>query len=210
MILRAMAVVLALAAVGCQKPDDIQTYKTPKSADSPNPNAPRAEAALPDAPATGEFRILGAMFPADQPEWFFRIVGPADKLEPHKDKFVKMLATVRFPNGLQNAPLFDPPAGWKLGGGRPGQTLNGIMIAGPAETILIDGDKALEITVTSAQGDPFLNVRRWYVDLLGNKDLTRADLPNLTKPIEADKIKGLFADLKGPRNPAARRMMGGR
>jgi hypothetical protein len=205
-----MAVVLALAVVGCQKPDEIQTYQTPKSADSPNPNAPRVEAPLPEASATGEFRIFGAMFPADQPEWFFRVVGPADKLEPHKEKFLKLVSSVRFPNGLSKDPAFDVPEGWKLGGGRPGQTIGGIMIAGPVETVLIDGDKTLEITVTPALGDPFQNLRRWHVDLLGNKDLARADLPNLTKPIETQKVKGLFADLKGPKNPAARRMMGGR
>jgi hypothetical protein len=209
MMFRLLALGLLAGLLGCQKPDEIQTYKVPKTSDSPKPGSAK-EPALPDAPATGEYRILGAMFPADQPEWFFRVVGPADKLTPHKDKFVKMLASVRFPNGLQNAPLFDAPEGWKLGGGRPGQTLNGITIAGPAETILIDGDKTLEITVTSAMGEPFANVRRWAVDLLGNANFTRADMPNVTKPVEAQKIQGLFADVTGPKNPAARRMMGGR
>lgn len=208
-MLRVLVPVFVLVLVGCQKPDEIQTYKVPKSADSPVPGS-ATEPALSDAPASGEYRILGAMFPADRPEWFFRVVGPSDKLEPHKEKFQKLLTSVRFPKGLENPPQFDLPEGWKLGGGRPGQAMGGIMIAGPAETILIDGDKNLEITVTSAQGDPFLNVRRWAVDLLGNADLTRADLPNVTKTVDAQNIRGLLADVRGPKNPAARRMMGGR
>lgn len=209
MMLRVMVPVLLLGLLGCQKPDEIQTYKLPKTSDSPKPGAAK-EPALTDAPATGEHRILGAMFPADKPEWFFRIVGPADKLAPHKEKFEAMLKTVRFPKGLQEPPAFDPPAGWKLGGGRPGRSMNGIMIAGPAETVLIDGDKNLEITVTSAMGEPFANVRRWAVDLLGNPGFTPADMPNVTKTVDAKEVKGLLADLRGPKNPAAPRMMGGR
>ena len=207
MMFRATVLVLTLGLLGCQKPDDIQTYKLPKTSDSPKPGS-ATEPARNDAPATGEHRILGAMFPADKPEWFFRIVGPSDALTPHKEKFEAMLKTVRFPKGLQEAPQFDPPAGWKLGGGRPGRTINGVTIAGPAETVLIDGDKNLEITVTSAMGEPFANVRRWAVDLLGNTGFTPADMPNVTKAIEAQNVKGLLADVRGPKNPAGGRMMG--
>ncbi len=203
---RTVALGLVLGLIGCQKPDEIQTYKVPKTSDSPNPNAARAESPLPDAK---EYRILGAMFPADQPEWFFRVVAPSDTLDPHKAKFEAMLKTVRFPNGLAKPPTWDTPEGWKLGGGRPGRAMGGIMIAGPSETILIDGDKNLEITVTAAQGDPFANIKRWYVNLLGNPDLTPADMANVTKPIDAQGIKGLMADLRGPKNPATGRMMGG-
>lgn len=205
MTFRFVVLGLLVGMLGCQKPDDIQTYKVPKTSDSPVPGSAKAE-----EPAASEYRILGAMFPADQPEWFFRVLGPADKLTPHKDKFVKMIESVRFPNGLSKEPMFDLPSGWKLGGGRPGQAIGGIMIAGPVETVLIDGDKTFEITVTPATGEPFANVRRWAVDLLGNPDFTRADLPNVTKPIETQSVKGLLADVRGPKNPAARRMMGGR
>ena len=202
MILRVSVLVLTLGLLGCQKPDDIQTYKVPKTSDSPRPGS---ETEKVEAPATGEHRILGAMFPADKPEWFFRVVGPVDKLDPQKAKFVKMLESVRFPNGIGKAPVFDVPEGWKLGGGRPGQAMGGVMIAGPVETVLIDGDKGFEITVTPAQGEPYTNVHRWAVLLLGNPAFTPAEMPIVTKPIETQAIKGLLADVRGPKNPAAMR-----
>jgi hypothetical protein len=183
---------VVFAAGGCGESDEIKTTKVPKAA---------AEAKTESA---GEYRIIGAMFPADEPQWFFKLAGPADKLEPIAPEFEKMLKTVRFPNGLKNAPVWDMPAGWQSGGPNPGKMAVDTIRLGPPES-------PLEATLTQVGGEPVANVGRW-AGQVGVTGFTAADLPKYTKPLEAQNIKGLWADVRGPKNPAAARgpFMGGR
>lgn len=191
---RVLLVVLAGAAfgtAGCgEQPDTIRTYKVPKPADVPPDDVP-------------QYRIVGAMFPADNPAWFFKLAGAAEQIEPQAAAFEKMLASVRFPNGLRNLPVWDMPAGWSSGGERPEKMAR--------DTIRLGPDSPLEATLTQAGGDVFQNVERW-AGQVGLKPFTEAEMAKHTRAFEAGNVKGLWVDVRGSKNPAAARppFMGGR
>ena len=162
--------------------------------------APKADGGA--VAGVSEYRMLGAMYPAAEPEWFFKLTGPADELAKHEAGFDKLLASVSLPAG-GGAPKFDAPEGWKVGPGRAG-----IVVA----TIRTPDDK-YEVTVTSSIGGVAPNLKRWAVDQLGQKSFGPEDVAKVTTPVEAKGVKGLKADLRGPNNPSPKggpMMMGGK
>ncbi|QEG31269.1 hypothetical protein GobsT_60900 [Gemmata obscuriglobus] len=162
--------------------------------------APKANGGGGGGGAVSEYRILGAMYPADSPEWFFKLPGPADDLAKYEADFDKLLASVSLAPGGQ--PKFDAPEGWKVGPGRAG-----IVIA-----TIRTPDGKYEVTITSSTGGVEPNLKRWAVDQLGQKSFGPEDVAKVTKPVEAKGVKGLKADLRGPNNPAPKggpMMMGG-
>jgi hypothetical protein len=66
-----------------------------------------------NALTTGEYRILGAMFPAEEPQWFVKLPGTAAGLEPHAAAFDKLLASFALPPGA--APTFEAPFAFETG-----------------------------------------------------------------------------------------------
>lgn len=177
-----------LGLVGCGPTEDVHTYKVPKPIDVPH-----------EQPA-GEYQILGAMFPADDPKWFFKFAGKADELAPYAADFEKMMATVRFPNGLKSQPAWDSPAGWETLPGR-----NDIVVA----VVKPDAKKPnLEVTLSMSGGGAVGNLTRWAVQQLGQSQFTAAQLPKVTRPIAGDKVNGTFVDLRGPKLNTGGPMMG--
>ncbi|MBN9121676.1 MAG: hypothetical protein J0I06_21450 [Planctomycetes bacterium] len=185
----ALAACVALAPAGCGGGEGISKYEVPKTTE-PARAARSAEG--------GEYRILGGMFPADDPEWFFKLAGPAEALNAYEAGFDQLLASVTLAGGQ---PDFTPPEGWKRGPGRAG-----IVVA-----TIRTPDGKYEVTVTSSRGGVQENLRRWAADQLGGT-FGPADVPKVTRPVDAKGIKGLKADLRGPNNPAAKGgpFMGGR
>lgn len=147
-----------------------------------------------NALTTGEYRILGAMFPAEEPQWFVKLPGTAAGLEPHAAAFDQLLASFSLPPGAP--PKFDAPPGWTVGPGRMG-----IVTA-----TLRTPDNKFEVTITSSIGGVFGNLRRWAVDpgQLGNASFTQDDVPKVTKKIDAKGVQGLRVDMRGPSNPAGK------
>jgi hypothetical protein len=183
-LFRLFALVLPVIA-GCADPDDIKTTKVPKSP---------ADAKAPAA----EYRILGAVFPADDPVWFFKLTGPEAKLAEHEAGFDEFLKSVRFPNGLKNGPLWDLPAGWREG--PPRQMRYATVLVGP-------DPRPLELSVSSATGGLKANLDRWA------GQVGAADAANATKELTTTAgAKGLRIDLRGPKDPASGTptFMGGR
>lgn len=186
---------LAAGVLGCGG-DGVRSYTVPKTTES-GKGAPEPE----PGPGT-EYRILGAMYPADAPEWFFKMPGPSDALTKYEADFDKVLASVELPASGQ--PKFVTPEGWKRGGPRPG----GIVV----ETLRTPDGK-YELAVSSAQGDVVGNVRRWSVEQLGNATFGRDDMAKVTRIVEAKGVKGLRVDVRGPNKPpmgGGGPMMGGK
>lgn len=186
-VLLPAAFVLALAA-GCGSGDDrVGSAREPKdtSGKSPAAAAPAAD---------GEYRILGAMYPADNPAWFFKFTGPSAEIAKFEADFDKLLASVKIGGGN---PEFTLPAGWTRGGGRDSGFIK------VAETIKPPGS-SLEATVMAAGGGVKSNVDRWagQVGMAG-------DAMSATKTFDAVGVKGLRVDVRGPKNPAGG-MMGGK
>jgi hypothetical protein len=143
----------------------------------------------------GEYRILGAMYPADEPRWFFKLPGRTDELTKLEADFDKLIASVSLPpNG--GAPEFTTPEGWTRGPGR------GEYVAATIRT----PDGKHEVTITSSAGTVLENLKRWAVmpAQLGGKGFDANDIPTVTKPIAAKGVNGLRADVRGPKNPASK------
>ncbi|CAN5560273.1 hypothetical protein BH11PLA2_BH11PLA2_04370 [soil metagenome] len=176
--MRCLVISCLIVTVGCTKDEPIRVYTAPK-------------------PVENNYCILGAMFPADEPQWFFKITGKEEGLAPHIADFDKFLASVRFPNGKQNAPLYDLPAGWtSLGASTDGITLEKIAFG--------SDDKKFTLTISPAKGGLDANLKRWF-DQLGEQFSADAKA-KATKLIGTPPV-GLRVAITGPKNPAAGRGM---
>src|SRR5437868_1018042 len=95
------ALLICLVACGCSREEPIREYTVPKEA----------------KPGDAAYRILGgifpAEFPAEQSAWFFKASGRADALAPYAQEIETFLASIRFQNGGQNAPVWTLPPGWQ-------------------------------------------------------------------------------------------------
>jgi hypothetical protein len=189
----------ALAPAGCGGDDGVsKTHVAKSTARTKGESEPTG----PIDPMPGEFRILGGMFPADKPQWFFKLVGPTDALEPLDAGFQKLLASVSLsPNG--DPPGFTTPDGWTRAPG------TGAIVVATIKT----PDGKYVVSVSSAMGDVPTNLKRWSVDQLGNAKFTAADVGKYTRTVQAQGVIGLRTDLRGPKSPpppgAGGPMMGG-
>jgi hypothetical protein len=192
------SVLLAAVAVlpaGCGSEEGVTKTQVPKTSDR---SKAEPVASTPIEPMPGAYRILGAMYPADRPQWFFKLVGPTDTLAQYEAGFLKLLGSVSLPAG-GGVPEFTLPEGWTRGPGR-----DGIVVA-----TVRTPDGKYEATVTSAIGGVAANLKRWAVDQLGNASFTEADVTKYTRIVEANGVQGLRTDLRGPKMPPAGPMMGG-
>ena len=190
----AVVVALAGAVVGCGSNDRIDSYSVPTPA--------KIDAPLPER--AGDFRILGAVFPIDDERaWYFKFGGPAAELAKHEAAFDALLASVRFPNGVGEAPTFTAPPGWTQEGR---QELGGIVI--DATLRPNPADPTLRVTLSSSGGGLERNLDRWAVMQLGGSPVRRAEFPRITRDLAAGDVKGHRVDLRGPNDPNARKMPG--
>jgi hypothetical protein len=202
MQLRITVMLAVVFCVGCPQPAEIKTETRPKASDSPNVNAPSAPSLeQPKATTTSttsttsttagpsEYQIIGAMFPAEKPEWFFKFAGKTEALAPHTAAIETLFKSVRFPNGLSKEPLWDTPKDWKV------ETQNSITRA-----IIRIASPDLQGSLTSAMGGTFQNVERW-AGQLGVRGFSEANMTTATRVIEAQGVKGLLVDVKGSQKP---------
>ncbi len=189
-IFTAIVVVALSTLIGCGDSDKTKTYTVPK-ADDTKP----VDAGAPGVATTGDYRIVGAIFPSDEPQWFFKLGGKSDALTPYVADLEKLFKTVRFPKGFKGLPEWDLPAGWKNGGA--------VSIA--AESIQFGPPESpFTMTVTPATGGMTANVSRWATQV-GVKNFTPEKMGLYTKEIEAKNVKGLMVDMSGPTNPVMSR-----
>lgn len=180
---------VALFASGCGSEDGIQSYKVPKT--SERDAKPRGNA----------YRILGTMYPANNPVWFFKFSATVEQVAKYETDFDKLAASVKLQADPSAMPSFALPEGWKKTGPRTskvGFTTNEVLKFGPAEALL-------EVTITSSGGELKANVKRW-ADQVG-ADYEPDDLVGMAKPFDAAGGTGLRVDVRGPQNPAGGPMM---
>ena len=188
-----VVLMMLLGVVSCEPAETVRSY-----------TVTRSTAKSSTAEAGGDYRILGAMFPADNPAWFFKLTGKAADLATHATEFDSFLQSIRFPNGTAGEPQWVLPSGWREGAPR--------MVMGiPLKTIEVGPAEAgLQLTVSQAGGGLQGNLERW-AGQVGARS-TQADLATQTRIVTTtagDKI--LRVDLIGPKNPTASRppFMGG-
>jgi hypothetical protein len=184
---RPLAAILAaslLCALGCHKPQQIQTYTVPKE-----PKVAAIADATDAKPGEPTDRMLAAIVPSGEQAWFFKAVGPIADIDKHEkeinDFFTSLTLT---PDGRAHWKL---PANWKE---EPG---NGIRLA----TIVIPDDKRLEITISTAnwsdaQKSMLDNVNRWRGQLqlapIGPKQL-----PDVSRAAKAGDRPITIVDMRG-------------
>ncbi len=151
-----------------------------------------------NALTTGEGRILGALFPADEPRWFVKLPGSAAGLEPHVAGFDQLIASFAFPPG--GDPTFEVPPGWTRG---PGRESPFVKVLATVRT----PDGKFEVSITPSGGGKFFNLQRWATgkDQLGNANFSQDDIPKVTKTFDAKGVQGLRVDMRGPNNMTGRK-----
>jgi hypothetical protein len=139
--------------------------------------------------AAGDYRLLGAMFPANNPEWYFKYNGPADEVAKYEIDFDKLIKSARLgDNGLLE---FAPPEGWQKGPER-----GGVVVATAKTT---DGKQEVTLTrLPPAPDGAEANLTRW-VKMIGLSP-SADDMKKYTT-VEAGNVKGLRVDLRGPKDP---------
>ncbi len=179
------ALVLALAA-GCEKPETVRQYDTPRS-------APRAVAVDADEVRKLLDHMFAAIVPAGGKAWFFKLVVPAPAAEEMGKKFDDFLATV---DAKPNAaiPAWTLPEGWTAAEG--GNEMRAATITIP------HGDDKFEITVSTlplaGEWPAFLqvNVDRW-MDQLGQPHLTGPTVEKLARTTPTKGSKATVLELVG-------------
>jgi hypothetical protein len=186
-----------LALAGCGTEESIRTYDLPK-----------AEKYTAHETPPGEYRLLGAMFPADEPEWFFKFAGKAEQVAKYEAEFDKLLTTVRMvppkkkdPHAEPDVPEFETPAGWIRTGPRV-VSREGMPIRIQETLRFGSAEEPMEVTITYSRGSVLDNVGRWATQV-GHPYPRSEELPRISRRVEAVGVRGLRVDLDGPKNPAA-------
>jgi hypothetical protein len=167
---------LALFLAGCGKPvDDIRAYTVPRE---------KEPAKKPAGPETGDkFRMLGAIIPAEPGySWFVKFVGPAEVVSPLEADFQTFVKSIR-PDDKKPAwtapPKWTeaPPRATRLATFKNGQAE--MYLSGPFGGTLLD------------------NVNRWRKEV-GLRDVTEAELKDVTTEIKLGDKSAHTVDLRGP------------
>lgn len=186
--LRAAVLTAAGLAAGCGGGDEVRSYKVPKTTDRGDRPAAAVE-------GSGG-RILGAAFPADNPVWYFKLTGTPDELVKYEADFDKLIASVKLQG--EAVPAFTLPEGWTRGG--PRDVSRGGVTVTFDETIKFGPPGSpLEVTVSRAGGGLQSNLSRW-ANQVGYP--APFNTPAYTREIQADGVKGVRVDVKGPTNPS--------
>jgi hypothetical protein len=166
---------------GCQKEEDVRSYKAPKEQAAPPVATAPADAG--DGPAR---RILGAIIPHGEGLWVFKIAGPDEAVKPHEAEFEAFIDSVTFKSGSK-APDYKVPEGW-----RPSK---GTEISAAAFQVGPGAD-APELTVTAAGGSVVENVKRWRTQL-NLKPATEDELKQIMKEKKVGDATAVLVNLTG-------------
>lgn len=196
---RLFPVLLLLSLAGCGTDEPIQSYDVPKAIEYSGRQTP-----------PGEYRILGAMFPASDPVWFFKFQGRAADVKKYETDFDMLLATVKLMPDKKGdgkhpdeptPPQFVAPASWERLGERIVRR-DGITLR-IYETLRFGPQEAPnEVTLTYSGGTVHDNLGRWAAQL-GLPQPRPEDVSKFTRVISGDGVLGLRVDIAGPNNPAA-------
>lgn len=162
---------------GCQADDQIKRYQV-------------ARAELPH-------RMLGAVVPQGEREWFFKVTGANELVSQHADDFTTFVKTIKFGEGDDTDPQWELPEGWTL---EPGEGMRFATIIIPTE------EQPLELTVIPLPVQPNAglldNINRWRSQL-GLIPLDAEGLATETTTIELAAGTATLVNLVGKSGASA-------
>lgn len=184
------AAATTLFGTGCAPEEEIKTYTAPRDKAESSPF-------VEDRPEVGgqEYRIVGAMFPKDDPRWFFKVTTEATEIEPYLETVDQFLASIEFPGGADQRPKWNLPDGWKEGPARPFVDAT-ILFGNP--------QKPITLTVSQARGGLQQNLARW-AEQVGMKAEFETVAEQTTDISTPDNVTGVRVDFRGPKNPSGSR-----
>lgn len=151
---------------GCRPQDKIERYQVAR-ADSPH-------------------RMLGAVVPQGNREWFFKVTGANEVVAKEADKFTAFVESIQFGEGEEADPTWQLPEGWtqELGEGMRYATIK-----------IPTAEQPLELTViplpVQPNADLLSNINRWRTQL----GLVPVDAAGLAKESTTVKLAGGSATL---------------
>lgn len=157
---------LLVALCGCRPDDQIERYQV-------------ARAKLPH-------RMLGAVVPQGEREWFFKVTGSNEVVAEYANAFTDFIKTIRFGEGDDSDPEWELPTGWTQ---EAGEAMRYATIKIPTD------EQPLELTVIPLPVQPNAglldNINRWRSQL----GLAPVDAAGLAKESTAIKLAGGTATL---------------
>jgi hypothetical protein len=172
-----------LAADGCRRADEIQSYNVPKEV--------REQVVPASVSAEATDRMLAGVLPDGERAWFFKVTGPLAAIDSHGQSIEAFFASVRLAPGKPH-PDWQLPTGWQeqAGSGMRSATL-----------VIPAGGQPLEVSVTAlpwtgAPGEMLSNVNRWR----GQMQLPPTDdkgLAECTRELKAGDATMTIVDLSG-------------
>ncbi|MEX2215583.1 MAG: hypothetical protein WD768_15735 [Phycisphaeraceae bacterium] len=184
---------------GCGPKEDVRTYTVPKPVQPTVAvtKGPGKTAAPPSGNAAA-VRLLGAIIPHDNASWVFKFTGPTALVSTEYDAFVRFISSIKFQivtdeqDRSMSLPRWTLPQGWQQQAGGNEMRFATITV-GPAA-------HAQEITVFRFPGDVggvMANLERWSGQI-GLKNLTPAQLADMTTTITVDGQPATLVDMVGP------------
>jgi hypothetical protein len=168
----ALVIPLLLLSASCGRQEELRRYKAPKDP---------------------MWRMVGAIVPAKDATWFFKVVAPAERIGAHKDEILSFVRTLRAENGEIKWAM---PKGWiEDHAGGPGRQ---------ACLHFGDRDPKLEMTIVRLPGDGgglVANVNRW-LEQLGLERASEAQVSELVKKVSGTNLEATVVDLVGPTRPS--------
>ncbi|MCA9120739.1 MAG: hypothetical protein H6822_32635 [Planctomycetaceae bacterium] len=166
-----------LSSVGCQPEDQIERYQV-------------ARAELPH-------RMLGAVVPQGDREWFFKVTGANEIVSRYSDDFTEFVKTISFGDDDKSDPQWQLPSGWTQ---EPGEGMRFATISIPTD------EQPLELTVIPLPVQPnaglLENINRWRSQL-GLSALDAESLPKETTSIELPTGAATLVNLVGKSGASA-------
>ena len=174
-----------LLLTGCQK-EEIQSYLPPKPVEVKDSPEQR------DGPRE---RMLAAIIPHDDENWYLKLQGPEQAIASHKAEFDEVLRTFHFGSNKEQPAEWTTPKGWTK------SPSNEMRYA----TLELDDKKTpLQMTITRLAGKGLMvpNVNRWRKQL-GLNWVAAIDLPKVSTEVKIAAGKAIAVDMVGVPNRSA-------
>jgi len=175
---------LSVLVLGCKPQEEVRTYTIPRT--SPPRKSVDAEviAGLLD-------HTLAAIVPQGNKAWFFKLAGPAQAIDRHREAFLEFLSTVKLADKAAETPAWQIPEQWQE---KPASEMR------VATLVIPDEQGPLEVAVSSlplsGKWEDFVvpNVNRWLRQLQ-EPPLDKESIFKLTKQVELQNAKATLIEL---------------